>query len=95
MPCRDDFADSRDYQENIDELNKVTRMLCSLCKTCQRENCLDFIKNAGCEEWWNEHQAADNARFERERQEQERKLIKQKALSKLTEEERSLLGLSK
>ena len=43
--------------------------------------------------WWRDHKAADAARLAQERADATRESIRRKALAKLTEEEREVLGL--
>ncbi len=44
-------------------------------------------------DWWDEHQAADRKRIAKENAEAKRKALKEKAIKKLTKEERKALGL--
>lgn len=44
-------------------------------------------------DWWEEHQAADAARLAKEQREKEEAAARERALAKLTQEERRLLGL--
>lgn len=44
-------------------------------------------------DWWEEHQAADAERLAKEQREKEEAAARERALAKLTQEERRLLGL--
>lgn len=45
--------------------------------------------------WWRDHQAADRKRRERERKAAQKQALQDRALEKLTEEERTALGLER
>ncbi len=92
MPCR---YDSDDYaRDTRAELDKLTRLLCEAC-TIGAPNSgksaadySDELKN-----WWAKHQKWDEHRREQEQEQLRRKKLYAKALSKLTDEEKELLGI--
>jgi len=83
MPCRDYEDDNRWVESQLREQNsKLARIAC---------NALAAFTEA--DQWWLAHQKADAAaRAERERKAAEHNL-KQRALAKLTPEEKAVLGL--
>lgn len=102
MPCNDgvgpEYVDS--YQRRIDQrrIDKLTRMLCSVCKEIDdlfdAEEGKTFIKGIkGLSEWWEEHKQIDAQRLETEREQKRLRKLRKTALAKLTTEERQLLGL--
>ena len=105
MPCRVDDWGNESYSERLGKQVKMLEaMLCASFRSAYSMNKFDeLIKNidwaeAGVTksellEWWNKHQREDEERREREHQEREREMARHRALSKLTKEERKLLGL--
>jgi len=91
MPCQDDYP-KPDLQPKV---NNLTRMLCELCDELEVMKHLDecFIRVLGLKGWWVEHQRRDAERIERERKENERVMLRQSGLNKLTLEEKKVLGL--
>lgn len=91
------------------KLDRVTDMLCQVLGTIERQHGLvngrpsnrgtgaDFsnkvVVSASVMKWWKEHKKIDEARLERERQEEEVEEQRLAALAKLTAAERKLLGL--
>lgn len=103
MPCTDgtpmpSFGPSgcpschaiRDYETRIQEdktkIDKLTDMLCSLCRE------LDSVPKS-IASWWDQHKAADARKLKAETRKKKYKDIKDKALSKLTKEEKIALDL--
>ena len=97
MPCSDGGCDAEDRRETQDRLDKVTRLLCSLLETVDKNGNGDLILDAGnsfeLADWWKEHQEKDRKRIAEERREEARIRKKKNALKKLTQEERNLLNL--
>jgi hypothetical protein len=93
MPCRD--YDDRDYTwEYQVKLDKVTRLLCELCKKIEGTDFDECIsRNRELKEWWEDHKKKDRERIKLENRLKEIENIKVKALSKLSLEEIQLLGL--
>lgn len=84
MPCYDDRNSPEViYRESSEKINKLTRMLCGLCRRTPNE----MIKSIpGLWAWWVDHQAMDRRREEREK--------KQKELDR-QQEEKEFLRLAK
>lgn len=81
-----------DHQEN-------TRFLCSTIKKMSK-NQLDKIVYNGYNkmardlaDWWDEHQEMDKAREKEEQKKKREREVRKSALSKLTDEERRILGV--
>jgi len=76
---------------NVDKLDEDTAKLCSFLKAQSKE----VISGLSLELqiWWRDHQKADAARKQRE--EVQRKQVRERALSKLSEEELRALGVKK
>lgn len=103
MPCRD-YDESYDRQQTQKENDKLTKFLCTILSTLELENELGHFaelfdyKEGGISRkelfaWWEAHKEEDRKRKERAREAAERKEKKDAALSKLTPEERKLLGV--
>lgn len=100
MPCRSDYDE--DYTPKvINELDKVTRLLCNVMSILENKK-LDkqiFSENGGSKyreelkEWWEDHKKKDKIREKEEAERIKKEKIKDKALSKLTKEERKALNL--
>lgn len=104
MPCRDDGAYDNirtEYREDplvIARLNRVTRLLCyvlSRLPIATYHHLVSLKKKEARElrEWWEDHQRSD---AEREKRENAKRLLEKKkraALSKLSPEDKSILGL--
>ena len=78
MPCYDSRNDrdyivrdvSREYKRDID---KLTRMLCSLCKRLTQNGDTNYLMmNQELRQWWEEHQIQDRRRLAREAEEKRR-----------------------
>jgi hypothetical protein len=100
MPCRDypSEADNLKIQsDRAERIHDLTDMLCAMCKEVgkmpEESQRIIFGRLTNVAGWWSEHKARDAAR-ERSRIEEARQWeIKNNALSKLTHEEKKLLGL--
>ena len=96
MPCmsyddRPDYSD-REWKNKTD---KLARIACKAMTELVKSGKADFLLIADDEvrEWWDAHQEADRkAREERERKEREKR-IRKEALSKLSDEEKKVLGI--
>lgn len=80
-------------------LTEVTDMLCSVMQTIERErNGLDFIDTklkTNVQNWWAEHKRIDAEKQAKAREEQNRRILAEQALKKLTKEELEALGYKK
>ena len=104
MPCRDYESDSwTSYRDSTQEkklkaqADKMARIACKALQALTDMGKEDFIllKDDEVREWWQQHQEADRRAREAERIKQERKEAKARALAKLTDEDKILLGLKK
>lgn len=92
MPCRYETGDESAARLSS-ELSKVTRLLCSACKVLQRSSIMWKTQYSDeLQEWWEEHQKLKE-REDREHERLKQDLLKKNALSKLTPEEKKVLGL--
>ena len=104
MPCRDYESDSWGYnkisseakrlKEQNDRLARIAcKVLTGLEEADKQELLVQILRDDEVREWWDKHKEADRRAqadiAERERQAR----IKQQALSKLTAEERKILGI--
>ncbi len=86
-----DGYDKRVYNKHLSKahLDEKTEELCSKLQNT------DISKfSLEMQMWWRDHQKADKERLEKEIKDKTTELEKQKALSKLSNYERKLLGLS-
>lgn len=82
--------DQRIYNKGLGKrhLDDKVIELCSLLK------CVDVsLFSLEMQIWWRDHQMADEEREDRERREALAREIKERALAKLTEEEKAILGI--
>ena len=97
-----------EYQRKLDK-KKIAFLEASLCAFLTSNERLGFtpgdsilnyidydeagISEQELEDWWENHKKKDAARRKKEEKEKEKQDLKASALSKLTEEERKVLGL--
>lgn len=104
MPCRDYYSD--DYVSSRSDANekrlkaqadKLARIACKALQTLQDIGKEDFLllKDDEVREWWQAHQEADRRAREAEELKQRKKEAKARAMAKLTDEDKILLGLKK
>ncbi len=88
MPCKYDGPDEQPIMRG--ELDITTRLACEYCNELQ-----DSGRNipSYARKWWKKHQAEDADRVKQEMEEEAKKILKAKALKKLTAEEKKALGL--
>ncbi len=104
MPCNDGRDARIVYVENLEKVDQLTRMLCSLCRAVDsynseyRDVTIIHMPN-NVRDWWKQHKEADEKREEAARKRAEtmkkKKKLRRSGLSKLTDEERTVLGLQK
>lgn len=100
MPCQDIDYGSYDRQQS-EALNKATKAACELTETLRGVGNSDynssnyFIRDLSKETrlWIKEHDEMDRRRLKQEKENKSKKKLKKKALSKLSKEERKVLGL--
>lgn len=101
MPCRGEDYDVG-YQESMKkDLDEATRLLCGLCRSllaCGRGHFIE--EDPELSEWWENHKEADEARRQREReneeatrQREEKEARRQAVIDKLTPDQREALDL--
>lgn len=95
MPCMGPYTDSELRDQAAVENDKLTRMLCVVCKHLDKKDKKAIGKVRGLTTWWREHKRLDAAREADEQAEEEGRAFRKKALSKLTSEERWALGLDR
>lgn len=97
MPCRDGGPSA--YTDENSDLRKrndeLAQMLCSLCRLLEgrKELLVHLPYVIGLEQWWTEHKRIDAARIAQAEAIKAQNALKRQALSKLTHEERKVLGL--
>lgn len=99
MPCRsyEDDNGSSEINRLEAENNALTRMLCYMCGKHKPEP--DFFDSNServsreVVDWWENHQEEDRKKAAKDKAEREKTKELKKALSKLTEREKILLGL--
>lgn len=104
MPCRDYYTD--DYVNSRSDANekrlkaqadKLARIACKALEALEDMGKEDFLllKDDEVREWWQQHKEADRRAREAEELKQRKKEAKARALAKLSDEEKVLLGLKK
>ena len=95
MPCYDER--SHDCSGYIKRLDHTTKLLCDLltAMSLHMPNTLKTMmaRVDGLATWWDDHQRQDRIRIERENTNRRTQQLRESIASKLTAEERKLLGL--
>jgi len=90
---------SEDYYPDIKKADYVVGTLCSLITNMNSEQLENIVYNARDEEsrrvagWWDRHQEADKRRIAREEEDERNKELRDQALEKLSDEEKTALDL--
>ena len=103
MPCMSydtNWANSssdRDIKRLKKETDKLARIACKALQALEAMGKEDFLllKDDEVRTWWSEHKEADRRAREAEERKQALKAAKARALAKLSDEEKVLLGLKK
>ena len=105
MPCQSYYDDNwRSYdsdRDKINELKKQADMLARIaCKALQEleDNKIEdmiLLRDDEVREWWAKHKEDDRRAKEVREAKERRAAIKKAALSKLSEEEKEVLGIAK
>ena len=104
MPCMsydDDWrkqpSDDRKIKELKAQADKLARIACKALGALEAMEKEDFLllKDNEVREWWAEHKEADRRAREAEERKQALKAAKARAMAKLTDEDKILLGLKK
>ena len=90
MPCSDGGPPAGWEEEQRERLDTTTRLACKYCKLLEAEG-LPIPEWAKV--WWITHQREDAERIKREEASRKRREKIEAAKSKLTKEEKKLLGL--
>jgi hypothetical protein len=94
MPCSGDDGYSSLYEG---EVNKLTQMLCALCRRIEAETktavWIDGVIEADpkLKTWWKKHKKADQERQEREAELARKAALAQEIIDKLTPEQRAAM----
>ena len=104
MPCmsyddswRSASSDERKIKELKAQADKLARIACkalNALETMEKEDFL-LLKDNEVREWWAEHKEADRRAREAEERKQALKAAKARAMAKLTDEDKILLGLKR
>lgn len=104
MPCMsydDDWrkqpSDDRKIKDLKAQADKLARIACKALGALEAMGKEDFLllKDDEVRVWWSEHKEADRRAREAEERKQALKAAKARALAKLSDEEKVLLGLKK
>jgi hypothetical protein len=79
------------------EADKLARIACEALTELEKVGKADFLilKNDELREWWEAHKEADRKEQARIAEAERRERVRKEALSRLTDEEKELLGLKK
>lgn len=89
MPCRD--YEGRDYSRENDLRMQNDRLASMLCEACALLEHTNVGLQGRLSSWWIQHKEADRKAAEARKQERIKEQKIQKALAKLTEEDKKLL----
>lgn len=96
MPCRDYMDEVYRINDAKERLDMLSRIACKAL-TFIEEKCdgIEFllIEEPEIQEWWKNHKIADEKEQQRKKQKEYESRIKESALSKLSAEERRILGV--
>ena len=100
MPCRDYYSDdAHDWHREAykAQCDKLARIACAAMTELEQVGKAEFLvlRNEEVRDWWEEHKEADRKERARIAEIERRKRVKEEALSRLTEEEKEILGLNK
>ena len=90
-------SSDRDVKVLKKEADKLARIACKALAALEEMGKEDFLllKDDEVRTWWTAHKEADRAAREAEERKQALKAAKERALAKLSDEEKVLLGLKK
>ena len=93
MPCHD-YGQEEIYQkERTKKIHKLTRMLCETCDCLEDEGLFFGNVSEELDMWWEQHKEEDSTRKIFEARESKLLAARKKALAKISEKDRKLLGL--
>lgn len=94
MPCQT-YTPQEQVEQANEEIKRLSRLLCEACRSLDYYGKKDIsvhpVWSKELKAWWKEHRRADEARSRNE----ERERIRHRALRKLTDAEKRVLGLLK
>lgn len=95
MPCRDYQYEEENNQNSKKRFDELTQLLCNLCNKLKGQEIFNHIlqNDKKLNDWWKNHQEEDRKEKQRLIEMKRKELIKKNALSKLSVEERKILGL--
>lgn len=100
MPCRDyEYVNTPSNDREVVELKKqndrLARIACKAMTALEKEGKEDFLllKDDEVRKWWSAHKIADAKAAAEKAKKARASAIKASALSKLTDEERKILGI--
>lgn len=90
-------SDDRKIKELKSQADKLARIACKALNALEAMEKEDFLllKDNEVREWWAQHKEADRQAREAEERKQSLKAAKARAMAKLTDEDKVLLGLKK
>ena len=90
-------SNDRDVKRLKAEADKLARIACAAMTELEKMGKEDFLilKNEEVGHWWAAHKEADRKERERVAEKARKERVKAEALSRLTDEEKELLGLKK
>jgi ribosomal protein L28 len=92
MPCRDWDDNVRYVVQEVDRPQTV-RILCEACRIIENSGNLSKM-SSHLQRWWHAHKKEDAARITAEKAKLDKAAKKVAILSKLSEEEKKILGVS-
>lgn len=101
MPCRDYESDSWSSSAEVarykEQADRLARIACKAMSELERNGIEDMLvlRDDEVREWWMKHKEADRKRREAEERAAYRERVKAEALSKLSDEEKEILGITK
>ena len=93
------IAAAKDYYGNTRRLDEMTAILCAECRLLPTSKKDKIIYNGKDKQsrkladWWDRHQEWDARRVKEEKESRRKIMLKDRAIQKLTVEEREALGL--
>lgn len=98
MPCtyeETSYEKSKKRLNNVNQLKSLTQFLCYCLRILSPEIRTRLLNgNHDLKNWWVEHERADQERLQKEIKTTKQRKIREKAINKLTKEERIALGLN-
>ena len=96
MPCKDYESDYHDDVEELKEqCDRLARIACKAMQELEDNGIEDMLvlKDDEVRDWWLKHKEADRKAREKREKAERRAQVKAEALSKLSSEEREVLGI--